>query len=66
MDKKDSSHPVIIKAKELADSIKQSDGFRKGDPNKLQALIIECNEIINEKTKINYGATCQPKKGCCG
>jgi len=59
-------HPVILKAKELADAIKQSDAFKEKNMEKLQSLIIECNQIITETTKINYGAVCQPRSGCCG
>ncbi len=66
MDKDYQNHPVIIKAKELADAIKDSDAFKEKDADRIQSLIIECNEIITETTKLNYGAVCQPKSGCCG
>jgi len=61
-----SNHSVIIKAKELADVIVGSDVFKNGDKDDLQLLISECNQIINSITKINYGAACQPRSGCCG
>ncbi len=61
-----SNHLVIIKAKELANVIAESDLFKKGDKDELEFLIIECNQIINSITKINYGAACQPRSGCCG
>lgn len=60
------NHLVIVKAKELADAIQQSEAFKEKDMEKLQSLIIECNQIIVETTKINYGAVCQPRSGCCG
>ena len=60
------NHAVIVKAKELANAIMQSDAFRERNNEKLQDIIIECNQTINEITKINYGAVCQPRSGCCG
>ena len=60
-----SNHLAIVKAKELADTIVGSDLFKKGDKDELQFLIIECNQIINSIIKINYGAVCQPRSGCC-
>ncbi|MEM2917972.1 MAG: hypothetical protein QXY62_00515 [Candidatus Altiarchaeota archaeon] len=60
------NHPVILKAKELADALAQSEAFKKKNINKLQSIIVECNQIIVETTKINYGAICQPRSGCCG
>ena len=59
------NHPVIIKAKELAEALQQSDAFREKDMEKLQSLIAECNQIIVGATGINYGAVCKPKS-CCG
>ena len=60
------SHLVIIKAKELAEALQQSEAFKEKDMERLQSLIVECNQIIVEATKINYGAVCQPRNGCCG
>jgi hypothetical protein len=56
---------VIIKAKELAEAIQQSEAFGEKNMVKLKSLIIECNQIIVEASKINYGAVCKPKS-CCG
>jgi len=66
VDKDYLNHPAIIKAKELADALIQSKAFREKNMEKLQSLIIQCNQIIVETTKINYGAVCQPRSGCCG
>jgi cell fate (sporulation/competence/biofilm development) regulator YlbF (YheA/YmcA/DUF963 family) len=60
------NHPAIIKAKELAEAIKESEAFKEKDMRRLQSLIIEFNQVITETIKINYGAACQPKSGCCG
>ena len=60
------NHPVIVKAKEFANALMQSDAFKEKDVEKIQSLIVECNQIINEITKINYGAVCQPRSGCYG
>lgn len=60
------NHSIILKAKELADAIRQSEAFKEKNMEKLQSLIIEYNEIIIETTKLNYGAVCQPRSGCCG
>ncbi len=60
------NHHIIIKAKELADAIQLSEEFKEKDMEKLQSLIIECNQIITETTKINYGAVCRPRSRCCG
>lgn len=59
-------HPVIVNAMELAEAIRNSSAFKEKDEEKIQAIIIECNEIIMNTTKINYGLVCQPKGGCCG
>ena len=59
------SHPVIIKAKEIAEAIQRSEAFGEKNMVKLKSLIIECNQIIVEASKINYGAVCKPKS-CCG
>ncbi len=61
-----SNQPVIIKAKELAQAIKNSEEFKDGDVVALQSVLTKCNKIISETTKINYEAVCQPKGGCCG
>lgn len=58
------SHPVIIKAEELAEALRHSEAFNKKNIEKLRSLIVECNQIIVEATKIDYGAVCQPKS-CC-
>ena len=60
------NHPVMLKAKELADALVQSDAFKEKNGERLQSIIIECNKLINETTRINYGAVCQPKCSCCG
>jgi len=65
VDKDYKSHPVIIKAAELAEALRQSEAFNEKNLGKLRSLIVECNQIIVESTKINYGAVCQPKS-CCG
>lgn len=65
MDKDYQNHPVIIKAKELAAAIQQSDEFKEKDMEKLQSLIVEYNQIIVDTTGINYGTVCKPKS-CCG
>lgn len=64
MAKDNLNHPVMLKAKELADALAQSDAFKEKNSEKLQAIIIECNKLINETTKIDYGAVCQPSS-CC-
>ena len=65
VDKDYQNHPVILKAKELAAAIQQSAAFREKDMEKLQSLIVDCNQIIVDATGINYGAVCQPRSGCC-
>lgn len=59
------SHLVIIKAKELAEALQQSEAFKEKGMERLRALIVECNQIIVGATGINYGAVCKPKS-CCG
>jgi len=66
MTKEYLTHPLIIKAKELADALIQSEEFKEKNMEKLQTLIIECNQIIVEIAKINYGDICQPRTACCG
>jgi hypothetical protein len=60
-----TKHPLIIKARELADTLKKSEEFNLDEEKKIE-LIIECNQIITNITGINYGATCKPKSSCCG
>lgn len=65
MGKKDyDPHPAIIKANELAKAIKNSDAFKEKDLDRVQSIIIECNEIIINTTKLNYGAICKPRSSC--
>ena len=66
MDKDYLKHPVILKAKELAEAILQSEGFKGKNAENMQSLIAECNLVINETIKLDYGQICQPKGGCCG
>lgn len=61
-----SNQPVIIKAKELAEAIKNSEEFKEKDVVALQNILTECTRIISETIKINYEAVCQPRGGCCG
>lgn len=61
-----SNQPAIIKAKELAEAIKNSEEFKDGDVVVLQKVLTECTRIISESIKINYEAVCQPRGGCCG
>jgi hypothetical protein len=62
---KNLNHPVLIKAKEMADAIQQSEEFKEKDISQIQLLIIKCNKIITETIKINYGEVCRPRSGCC-
>lgn len=64
MDKDYIKHPIILKAKDLADAIKNSKEF--SDENKKIEIIIECNQIISSITGLNYSAICKPKSSCCG
>lgn len=66
MDKKDSVSKAMIKAKELSDAIRDSYAFKEKDAKEMQNIIRMCNEIIVKTTKLNYGAICQPRSGCCG
>jgi cell fate (sporulation/competence/biofilm development) regulator YlbF (YheA/YmcA/DUF963 family) len=67
VDKEDmSNQPAIIKAKELALAIKESDAFKRKNAEEMQAIILECNDIIKKTIKIDYGGVCKPKSGCCG
>lgn len=61
-----SNQPATIKAKELAEAIKNSEEFKDGDVVELQNVLTKCNKIISETIKINYEAVCQPRGGCCG
>ncbi|MEX0920955.1 MAG: hypothetical protein WDZ62_01700 [Candidatus Pacearchaeota archaeon] len=64
--KNPSNQHAIIKAKELAEAIKNSEEFKDGDVVALQSVLTKCNRIISESIKINYEAVCQPRGGCCG
>lgn len=67
MDEEDKvNQPAIIKAKELALAIKESSAFKEKNEEEMQAIILECNDIIKKTIKIDYGAVCKPKSGCCG
>ena len=67
VDKKDyADEPAIVKAKELAQAIKESGAFREKNAEEMQAIIMECNDIIKKTIKIDYGKVCKPKSGCCG
>ena len=66
MDKKEyDTHPVIIKAMELAEAIKDSDAYKENNINLVNYIIFECNDLINYITKLNYNSICQ-ESGCCG
>lgn len=57
--------PIMVKARELAETLKNSREFNSTEKRK-QGIIIECNKVISAITGINYGATCKPRSSCCG
>ena len=60
------THPVMVKAAELADALVGSQEFRDKDWNTQTLLIAECNMIIAAETKLNYGALLGGQSSCCG
>ena len=57
-----SDNKVLTKAKELADSLKNS---KKDDSYEFLSLLVECNSIILKMTKIDYGTICSRQQGGC-
>ncbi|MFW5991326.1 MAG: hypothetical protein ACOCQX_03790 [Candidatus Nanoarchaeia archaeon] len=55
-------HPVLIKAQELADEIKNSEEFKEQDVVALQLILTDCNKLITELIQVDYMTACRPKR----
>ena len=57
------NNEVLVKAKELAEALFHSE--KKKDSIVFLSLLIECNALIQEITKIDFGTICSRSQGGC-
>lgn len=61
-----NAHPVIIKARELAEALLNSQEYKESNEKKLTLLLTECNMALAAETNVNYSALGKtPAKSCC-
>jgi hypothetical protein len=63
---KNSNSVVLAKAGELADALMRTEEFKKGNDKLFELVLAECNMVITNETRINYGALGKKQGSCCG
>ncbi len=60
------THPVMVKARELAEALLNSPEYKEGNEKRFTLLLTECNMTLAADTNINYGALGKSTaKSCC-
>ena len=66
MAEKSRNSVVLARAGELADALLETEDFKNGNAKLFELVLAECNMIITNETKINYGALGKKTSSCCG